>query len=60
MLSVTSISKVQVSGVNESSANDRLDLLLRKHSNLFQDSYDGLKSYEAQIRMKADATPVFH
>lgn len=32
----------------------------RKHSNLFQDSYDGWKGYEAHIRMKTDATPVFH
>ncbi|KAJ8032982.1 hypothetical protein HOLleu_23086 [Holothuria leucospilota] len=60
IFSVTSISKAQVSGVNRSSENDRLDLLPRKHSNLFQDSYDGWKGYEAHIRMKTDATPVFH
>ncbi|XP_064643572.1 uncharacterized protein K02A2.6-like [Lineus longissimus] len=41
-------------------AKARLDLLLRKHSRLFEDSYDGMKGHEAHIRVKPDAAPVFH
>ena len=37
----------------------KLDLLLRKHSSLFTDSYDGLTGFEAKIHVRSDAKPVF-
>jgi transposase InsO family protein len=44
-----------------SSVHQRLDLVLRKHSALFQenDNYDGLTNFKAHIRVKPDAKPVF-
>ena len=38
---------------------DELDSLLAKHSNLFEDSYDGLVGLEAHITIKDGAKPVF-
>ena len=41
------------------SAKSQLDGLLAKHSELFKDSYEGLKELEADIIMKDGAKPIF-
>ncbi|XP_064639574.1 uncharacterized protein K02A2.6-like [Lineus longissimus] len=39
---------------------DRLDLILRKYSSVFEDSYDAMHGHSAHIRIKEGAKPVFH
>ena len=41
------------------SAKSQLDSLLAKHSELFKDSYDGMKGLEAHITMKHGAKAIF-
>ena len=41
------------------SAKSQLDGLLAKRSELFKDSYEGMKALEAHITMKAGAKPIF-
>ena len=41
------------------SAKSRLDDLLAKHSELFEDSYEGMKGSEAHITIKDGAKPIF-
>ena len=41
------------------SANSQLNDLLSKHSELFTESYEGMKGLEAHITMRGDAKPVF-
>ena len=41
------------------SAKSQLDGLLAKHSELFKDSYEGMKGLEAHITMKDGAKPIF-
>ena len=41
------------------SAKSQLDDLLAKHSELFKDSYEGMKGLEAHITMKDGAKPIF-
>jgi len=40
-------------------AKRQLDYLLAKHSDLFEDSYEGIKGLEARITMKDGAKPIF-
>ena len=40
-------------------AKSQLDDLLAKHSDLFKDSYEGMKGLEAHITMKDGAKPIF-
>lgn len=40
-------------------ARIQLDSLLSKHSELFEESYEGMKGFEAHITMKDGAKPVF-
>ena len=40
-------------------AKSQLDDLLAKHSDLFEDSYEGMKGLEAHITMKDGAKPIF-
>ena len=41
------------------SAESQLNWLLSKHSELFTESYEGMKGLEAHITMRCDAKPVF-
>ena len=41
------------------SADSQLNDLLSKHSELFTESYEGMKGLEAHITMRGDARPVF-
>ena len=48
-----------VSGGDSVSAKSQLNDLLSKHSELFRESYEGVKGLEAHITMKGDAKPTF-
>ena len=48
-----------ITNVGSSSINARLEKLLSKHSELFEDSYQCMKGFEAYITMKDGAKPVF-
>ena len=41
------------------SSDSQLNDLLSKHSELFTESYEGMKGLEAHITMRDDARPVF-
>ena len=41
------------------SAKTQLNSLLAKHSELFKDSYEGMKGLEAHITLKDGAKPIF-
>ena len=41
------------------SSKSQLNDLLSKHSELFAESYEGMKGLEAHITMKGDAKPIF-
>ena len=41
------------------SSDSQLNNLLSKHSELFTESYEGMKGLEAHITMRDDARPVF-
>ena len=41
------------------SSKSQLNDLLSKHSELFTESYEGIKGLEAHITMKGDAKPIF-
>ncbi|CAB4021332.1 Transposon Ty3-I Gag-Pol poly [Paramuricea clavata] len=43
----------------QSNARDQLNVLLSKYKNMFEDSYEGMKGFEAHITMKDGARPVF-
>ena len=43
----------------QSNARDQLNVLLSKYKNKFEDSYEGVKGFEAHITMKNGARPVF-
>ena len=47
------------SGGDPSGAESQLNDLLSKHSELFTESYEGMKGLEAHITMKSDVKPVF-
>ena len=47
------------SGGDPGSAKDQLNDLLCKHSELFTDSYEGMKGPEAHLTMESDAKPIF-
>jgi hypothetical protein len=43
----------------QSNARDQLNVLLSKYKNMFEDSYEGMKGFEAHITMKDGARTVF-
>lgn len=48
-----------VTKTESSSAKSQLDSLLLKHSELFEEGYEGMKGFEAHITMKEGARPIF-
>ena len=56
---IFSVNSAQASDKLHYSANQRLDLLLRKNSRLFQEGYEGMTGFKAHIRMDDNAKPIF-
>ena len=50
---------LSVSSRDSVSSKNQLNDLLSKHSELFTESYEGMKGLEAHITMKGDAKPIF-
>lgn len=48
-----------VESLEQNCAEDQLNKLLLKYGNLFEESYEGMKGFQAHITMKDDAKPVF-
>ena len=56
---IFNVTKVNTQTYTDHNEKSKLDELLAKHKSMFDDSYEGMKVFEAHITIRGDAKPVF-